>query len=138
MDAQHTGSAGWGPVPVRLVVGLVFLVHGMQKLLFFGLAGTAAFMGHVGIPLPTLAAAVVMAVETLGGLALIVGLFTRWAAALLAIDMLVAMLTVHLRAGFFVPHGVEFTLTLFGASLSLALLGPGAWSLDQALGRRRF
>lgn len=137
MDARHPGSAGWGPVPIRLVVGFVFLVHGMQKLFLFGVAGTAAFMAQVGIPLPGLSAALVMALETLGGLALIVGLYSRWAATLLAIDMLVATLTVHLQGGFFVPYGVEFTLTLFGGSLSLALSGSGAASLDQALERRR-
>lgn len=134
---ENAWMTRWGVVPVRLVVGLVFFAHGAQKLFVFGLGGTAAFMAQLGIPLPALAAVVLIAVELLGGLALIVGLVTRWAAALLAIDMLVATLTVHLRAGFFLPDGYEFALTLFGASLSLALLGSGAASLDHAIERRR-
>jgi len=132
-----TGTAGgWGVVPLRLVVGLVFLVHGTQKLFVFGAGGTAAFLGELGIPLPSLTATVLIAVEFLGGLALLVGLFTRWVAALLAINMLVAILTVHAKGGFFVPDGVEFVLTLFGANLSLVLLGSGTASVDEVLERR--
>jgi putative oxidoreductase len=125
----------WGLLALRVVVGLVFVVHGAQKLFGFGLAGTAGFLGGLGIPLPTLAAAGVIAVELLGGLALLVGVGTRVAAALLAADMLVAMLTVHLRGGFFVPDGVEFVLTLFGACVALAGLGAGPWSVDAARSR---
>jgi putative oxidoreductase len=125
------GSA-WGLLVLRAVVGVVFVVHGGQKLFAFGLAGTAGFLGSLGIPLPTVAAVGLIAVELLGGLALLLGAGTRAAAALLAADMLVAMLTVHLRGGFFVPEGVEFVLTLFGACLALVGLGAGPWSVDGA------
>ncbi len=124
----------WGILPLRLVVGLVFIVHGGQKLFGFGLAGTAGFLGSLGIPLPMVAATVVIAVELLGGLALLAGAATRIAALALAGDMLVAILTVHARQGFFVPHGVEFVLTLLGACLTLAALGAGAFSVDGARG----
>ena len=123
-------AAGWGVLPLRAVVGLVFAVHGAQKLFGFGLAGTAGFLGSLGIPLPTVAAAAVIAVELLGGLALIIGAGTRIVAAALAADMLVAMLTVHVQGGFFVPGGIEFVLTLFGACLALVGLGAGPWSVD--------
>jgi putative oxidoreductase len=122
----------WGMLPLRLVVGLVFAVHGGQKLFGFGLAGTAGFLGSLGIPLPMVAATVVIVVELLGGLALLAGAWTRIVATALAGDMLVAILTVHARGGFFVPHGVEFVLTLLGACLTLAALGAGALSLDGA------
>src|SRR5437016_6578899 len=82
MNAQgNSWAVNWGLVPLRLVVGLVFAVHGAQKLFVFGLGGAAGFMAKVGIPLPSVAAVVVMAVEILGGLALILGLGTRLAAA---------------------------------------------------------
>lgn len=112
-------------------------VHGGQKLFVFGFGGVAGFMGQVGIPAPMLAAVVATAVEFLGGLALLLGLFTRWTAILLAIEMLVAILVVHLKAGFFLPDGYEFALTLLGATVALALLGSGEASLERMLERQR-
>lgn len=125
----------WGVLPLRIVVGLVFVVHGAQKLFVFGLAGTAEFLGSLGIPLPRVAAAALIAVELLGGLALLLGAGTRIVAAVLAADMLVAILTVHVRGGFFVPDGIEFVLTLLGACLALVGLGAGPCSVDGARGR---
>jgi putative oxidoreductase len=126
----------WGVLPLRIVVGLVFVAHGGQKLFGFGLAGTAGFLGSLGIPLPTVAAAGLIAAELVGGLALLLGAGTRIAAAVLAADMLVAILTVHLRGGFFVPDGVEFVLTLLGACVALLGLGAGPCSIDGARGRQ--
>jgi putative oxidoreductase len=130
-------GSGWAILPLRLVVGLVFAMHGGQKLFQFGLGGTTAFLAQLGVPIPGLAALVVIAVELLGGLAILLGLFTRPVAILLAVNMLVALLTVHLRNGFFVPDGIEFVLTLLGGALSLAGLGPGPLSFDARRARRR-
>ncbi len=107
-------DAAWGVLPLRLVVGIVFTVHGGQKLFVVGVAGVARFLATVGLPAPTLAASVPTAVELLGGLALLAGFFTRAAAALLAIEMVVAILFVNIKGGFFEPRGVEFPLTLLG------------------------
>lgn len=126
---------GWGITILRVVVGAVFLAHGGQKLFIWGFGNVAAFLGKIGVPAPLLAAVVVTLVEFLGGLTLILGLYTRWAAALLAFDMLVAILTVHLRGGFFLPTGFEFALTLLGASIALVLLGSGEASLESLLAR---
>ncbi len=133
LETKVAPLAAWGPLPLRLVVGLVFLVHGGQKLFQFGIGGTAGFLGSLGVPAPTLAAVVVTAVELLGGLALILGAFARVAAVALAVDMLVAILLVHVTAGFFVPKGYEFVLTLLGANLTLVITGAGAASVDAAL-----
>lgn len=73
----------------------------------------------------------------LGGLALILGLLTRVAAAGLAVTMLGAILFVHLSAGLFLPNGSEFALSLLGAVTFLALAGAGAYSLDAVIGRQR-
>jgi putative oxidoreductase len=73
---------------------------------------------------------VVGLVEFFGGLALILGVLTRYAALLLAVNMLVAIVTVHLPHGFFLPRGYEFALSLLGANAALLLGGAGALTLD--------
>ena len=135
--AAQTSRARWGLVPLRLVVGLIFLLHGGQKLFVNGVSGTAGFFAQVGIPLPGLSAVIVTFVEFLGGLAILLGIFTRWAGALIAIDMAVAILKVRLGSGLMGPKGFEFELTLLGAALTLAALGSGGVSLDELLGRRK-
>ncbi|MDP9204333.1 MAG: DoxX family protein [Gemmatimonadota bacterium] len=130
---KHTGArfAKWGMLPLRIVVGLVFLMHGGQKLFVFGLDGTADIMGKLGLPLPLLSAAVVIAVELLGGLAILLGVVAGLAGALLAFEMVVAILVARFHGGFFAPYGYEFELTLLGACLTFALNGPGRVSLEE-------
>jgi putative oxidoreductase len=129
----HTGArfAKWGMLPLRIVVGLVFLMHGAQKLFVFGLDGTGDIMGKLGLPLPLMCAAIVIAVELLGGLAILLGVFARLAGALLAFEMVVAIIVARVHGGFFAPYGYEFELTLLGACLTFALNGPGRMSLDE-------
>ncbi|MFQ5828591.1 MAG: DoxX family protein [Candidatus Methylomirabilia bacterium] len=119
-------------LPLRVVVGVVFLVHGGQKLFVFGFSGFAGFLSQQGIEPAIFWSVVVTLVEFLGGIALVIGLLTRWAALLLAIDMLVAILVVHLAAGFFLPKGSEFALTLLAACLTLLLAGSGPLAVDRA------
>jgi putative oxidoreductase len=134
-QATAAALARWGMLPLRVVVALVFVMHGGQKLFVYGLSGTAGAMTQMGIPLPGLAAVVVTFVELLGGLAILTGCFTRWAGVLLAIDMAVAILQVRLGGGFFAPNGFEFELTLLGAALTLAAVGAGGVSVDRLLDR---
>lgn len=136
MSTSNSTSPAWGLMPLRLVVGTIFLVHGGQKLFIFGLAGTADIMGKIGIPVPTLAAGIVIFTEILGGVAILSGLMTRWAATLLAIDMTVAIFAARLHGGFFTPYGYEFELTLLGACVTLALVGAGGLSVDRILAER--
>ena len=135
MDRASFVAPAWGMVPLRVVIGLVFLMHGSQKLL--SLASTAAFFDSIGIPIAQVAAALVTALEILGGVALILGWFTRLVAALLAIDMAVAILTPRMDGGFFAPSGFEFELTLLGGCLTLAVMGAGGFSLDAMQRQRR-
>ena len=129
-------NQSWGITVLRVVVGIVFLAHGWQKLFEFGFHGVAGMFGGMGIPLPAVSAVVVTLVECLGGTALVIGLFTRWAAALNGFDMLVAILVVHLKNGFLKPGGVEHPLTMLAACIALAMVGPGPASVDGALSKR--
>jgi len=129
---MNTGGSlqSWGLTVLRLVVGIVFFMHGYQKLLKMGIHGVAGFFGHLGIPFPIVAAVLVTLLEFVGGILLITGLATRIPAALLAIDMLVAIFTVHMKNGFF-GMGVEFPLTLVAGLICLALAGGGALSVKR-------
>ncbi|HUJ96067.1 MAG TPA: DoxX family protein [Terriglobales bacterium] len=128
-------ESSWGLTILRVVVGLAFLLHGWQKLFVMHVSGVGGFLGSLGVPVPGLAAWVLTLVEFLGGAALILGLFTRWVAWLLAVDMVMAMLLVHAKHGFFYP-GVEYALTLMAANIALALTGPGAASVDGVLAKK--
>ncbi len=136
MSAIQVSNQSWGITVLRVVVGMVFLAHGAQKLFVYGFHGTAGAFGGMGIPVPAVSSAVVTLVEFLGGAALIVGLLTRWAAALNGFDMVVAILLVHLKNGFLKPGGFEHPLTLLAACVALVMLGPGALSVDGALTKR--
>lgn len=135
-DPRTAIATAWGLFPLRAVVGIVFLMHGGQKFFVYGIEGTTNAMTQMGIPLPAVSAVVVGLVELLGGAALLTGLGARWAALLLAGDMAVAILVVRLRGGFFAPAGFEFELTLLGAALTVALIGPGRGPLDRLLPRQ--
>ncbi len=134
----RTSRFAVGLAVLRGVVGVVFLMHGYQKLFQMGIPGVSGFFTQSGVPLPQLTAPLVSVLEFGGGLALILGLLTPVVAALLAADMLGAILLLHLPNGFYAADGgYEYVLTLFGASLALALTGPGAYALDAVLGRAR-
>jgi putative oxidoreductase len=143
-------SCDWAPLPLRLVLGISFLYHGLPKL--SSMAGHQNFAGMLaglGIPAPDLMAWVVGIVETFGGLALLVGGLTRIASFLLVINMLVAMFTVHWQNGYnflnitgmsesgpvFGAPGYEVSLLYLSGLMGLLIGGAGASSVDRALGR---
>jgi putative oxidoreductase len=114
---------------LRIVVGVVFALHGWQKIHVLHLAGVTGMLSHLGVPMPTVSAVVLITVEFLGGILLITGLATRGPAVLLAVDMIVAIITVHMKHGFFAQNGgYEFPLTLLAALICLAISGGGSFS----------
>ncbi|MFT4471189.1 DoxX family protein [Arthrobacter sulfonylureivorans] len=119
---------------LRVVLGFLFAAHGWQKFNEWTVAGTQAAFGQMGIPAADIAAPIVAGLELGGGIALILGVLTRLVAALLTLNMIGALVLVHISAGVFVEAGgYELVLLLGAAALTLALVGPGRISVDRAL-----
>lgn len=128
----------WAPLALRVGGGIIFAAHGAQKLFGwfggYGLEGTGQFFDSIGLAPGYLMALLAGAAEFFGGLALILGLLVRPAAASLAFAMLVAIFSVHFSKGFFMDKGgYEYALALFALSVSLVFSGAGRASLDRAL-----
>jgi putative oxidoreductase len=122
-------TAPYAAFVLRLALGVMFVAHGLMKLLVFTPAGTAKFFASVGFP--GWLAYPVIAAELIGGLLLLVGVVPRWIAAVLCLELLGAS-TVHLHNGwaFTAPNGGwEYPVFLAVSSLALALLGDGALAL---------
>ncbi|WP_332774720.1 DoxX family protein [Polaromonas sp.] len=122
----------------RLLLALVFLPAGIAKI--GGFAGTVGYAASVGLPMPQVGVAIALLVEVLGGLALIVGFGTRWAALALALFTLVASYFFHnywtLPADQQMMQQLMFfkNLAITGGLLTLAAWGAGAWSVDAKRG----
>lgn len=128
-----------GLLLLRLILGLVFLLHGAQKLFGVfgghGLTGTTQFMNALGLHPAKWWATVAALGEFVGGLLLVLGLFTPLAALLVLAVMLVAILKVHVRKGFWNSQGgYEYNLVLSVLATVLGLVGAGVFSLDAVFG----
>jgi putative oxidoreductase len=137
----RTNAQNWATVPLRLGLGLPLAAHGAQKLFGwfggYGLHATAGFFGqNLGMHPALLWATLAGGGEFFGGLLVLVGCATRFAALTTGIVMAVAVWAIH-QSGFFAPNGFEFPLVLLLASLSLIVSGGGALSLDAGLARPR-
>lgn len=142
----------WAQLPLRIVIGFGFVYHGFPKV--FSSSSHASFQGmleNIGVPLPALMSWVVALLELFGGLAILAGAFLSITGLLLILNMLVAMFTVHLPAGFnfmnitgmsdgvpqFGMPGYEVNLLYIAGLLSLALSGAGPYSVDRLLQERK-
>ena len=132
-------AATWIPVPLRIALGLIFIGHGAQKV--FGVWGGPGFNQWINqaAPFPEmrpswlwLGAAAVS--EFLGGALVIIGLYTRIGAFLIACVMITAILGVHWRSGFFInAGGFEYPLALLGMAAALMVHGGGSASIDSQM-----
>lgn len=128
----------YAAIPLRIAVGLIFFVHGARTLLGIfggaGLARTGDYLASYGIVPGELWAVIAGLLGLFGGIALLIGLLTRWVAGALAIEMIVSLTAINVRAGFSATNGgVEFPLVVLAALLSLLLLGAQRYAVDELL-----
>lgn len=134
MEMYGGRNPGLGLAVLRIVLGVVFLAHGVPELLA-GAERTRATLEllDVSLPWPFVAAWAIVLLETIGGACLLLGIFVAPAAFLLAGHMLAGLFLVHLPAGFYVigrgQGGIEFNLVLAAALLAVLFAGPGIGTL---------
>ncbi len=132
--------AGYGITLLRVIAGLTFAAHGSQKLFGwfggYGLEGVGQWMESIGITPGYLMAALAGSAEFFGGLALVIGLLVRPAAAVLVFTMVIAAATVHWANGFFITNnGFEYAMILGVIGAVLVVEGAGRLSADRAIAR---
>jgi len=121
---------------VRIVVGVMFLMHVSGKFTAGPGAVAANVMAKNGLEPALMWAYVIMFLESVGGVCLIIGLFTRFFAAALAIEMLVALLVVHLPKGYAAgAGGYEYVLLIGAVCFVYAIRGGGPYSVDAKIGK---
>ena len=130
--------ASLAPLAVRVILGIITIAHGAQKLQT-GPANFGQGLAGMGVPFPVLTGYIVTFAELIGGILLVVGLLSRLAALLLTVNLTIGILLVNVGIGFLTPpgaasSGVELPLALIAGLLAILLAGPGKLSLDHALG----
>lgn len=122
--------ASYGAMLLRLILGIVYVMHAYLALVKFGPAGMIAYQTKAGILFPEIATWYLILAHGLGGVLLVLGIFTRWAALANALVMLGAIVFVHGNKGFWVTDGgYEYVLVLLVATVAAAMIGGGALSL---------
>lgn len=138
MTDLQAAAARWAPLPLRLIVGYGFFMHGLAKLQK-GPEHFVEIVHAIGVPMPHLMAWLTIGVELVGGVAVLLGAFVTLASIPMAAVLIVAMVTVHLPFGFtsikliavtsagprFGPPGVETDLLYLACLAALVMGGPG-------------
>ncbi|MGZ0067016.1 DoxX family protein [Microbacterium arborescens] len=131
-------AASVGLLILRVALGGIFIAHGAQKIFEDSLSATADAFAGMGVPLAPVLGPAVAVLELTGGILLVLGLLTRPIALLLAVTMVVALVLVHLPAGFWAADGgYEYVAVLAAGGVALALTGAGRLSADHAFLRGR-
>lgn len=127
-----------GLLLTRVLLGVVLIAHGWEKLVTNGAGATGEFFDSVGVPAAQAAAVFAGVVELAGGILLVVGLLNQVVAALVVVVMLGAYLFVHQGAGIFATNGGwELVAVIALAAVVFGLVGPGRYSLDALIAGRR-
>lgn len=127
-----------GLLIIRLVIGLLFIGHGAQKLFGwfggYGLKGTGGWFESIGMKSGVTMALFAGLAELIGGLLFALGLLTPLAGIMIAGTMIMAIVKVHAPNGLWATaNGYEYNLTLLGVAIGIALIGPGQYALDSFL-----
>jgi putative oxidoreductase len=121
---------------VRVCMGYILFMHGWAKITGPGFAGVSGYMAKLGLIPGGAWAGAAMFLETVGGVCLVLGLFTRFFAAALAIEMAIAFLVVHFAKGFAAgTGGFEYVLLLGVVCFVIAIRGGGPYSVDAKIGK---
>ena len=143
MEMFFATSPSWAITVIRVTLGVIFFAHGAQKVFGwfggYGLKGTTGYFVSIGLPLPVAYTACFL--ELLGGVGLLLGLFTRLAALAIIAMMVGAIAKVHWPHGFFINwelapgkgHGLEANLAFIAMAVACVIAGGGALSLDALL-----
>ena len=124
--------ASYGAMLLRLILGIVYIMHAYLALAVLGPAGMIAYQAKAGVPFPEIATWYLILAHGLGGILLVLGIFTRWAALANVPAMLGAIVFVHLKKGFWAHEGgYEYALVLLVATVAVAMIGGGALSLKR-------
>ncbi|TSC96917.1 MAG: putative oxidoreductase [Candidatus Peregrinibacteria bacterium Greene1014_49] len=128
-------SDSWSLLIVRVTVGGVILVHGLQKLGVIGDGNWSGTMGFLtGMGIPSIVAALVILGESVGAASLILGFLSRFCALGIGIIMLGAIMLVHAKNGFSAGNGgYEMHLLIIGMCAAIAVAGGGKWSVDRVI-----
>ena len=129
LNKHFKKNADLGIFFLRIAVGLVFIVHGAGKLFNIGpfaagIGGVSGFLAGLGVPSALFFAWIVALVEFVGGAFILLGLFTRYASIALIIEMIIAIILVHIPNGFYKSNG-EIALVLLLSAVALLFSGAG-------------
>jgi putative oxidoreductase len=127
-----------GLLLIRLVIGVLFIGHGAQKLFGwfggYGLKGTGNWMDSLGLKPGMTMALLAGLTELIGGILFTLGLLTPLAGLMIAATMVIAIVKVHRPNGLWsTQNGYEYNLTLLAVAIGIALIGPGQYALDALL-----
>lgn len=138
---DRSRQQGLGMFVLRLSLGLIFVLHGWMNVIGGQGSFVREMLAMAGWSAPDLLVWLITGLELLGGLALMLGMFTREVALILAVEMVVAVALFHIRQGFFIvavpnvplAYGFEYHLALLGGLACLALGGPGTFALQHRI-----
>src|SRR5437762_13276943 len=134
--SSNPRRADLGLTPLRVVVGVIFVLHGYQKLFVMGFSGVSGAFAHMGAPMPGFTGPLFAVAEPVFGVLVILGLLTRLGTLWFILDMAGAIAIVHMKNGWSGPGGMEFPVLLLIASLAVFLGGAGAFPNEHPLATR--